>query len=114
MKRFRILFVAIMAVCLIGCKGRPKNMDERTYNLGVKALEIMDAYNNMEISEEEAHDQLYEIHDRLKSFEYSKEELYTSIQNEAVYVDVFSYIIDMSADKDLFKSADKLRKTLNK
>ena len=38
-----------MALALTACNGKPKYMDDTTYNLGIKALETMDAYNNMEV-----------------------------------------------------------------
>lgn len=105
---------AIMAVCLMGCGGRPAHMDETTYKLGCKALETMDAYNNMEISKEEAYKTLDEIDSKLNDRTFSEEEDSEEIRNGLVEAYVLGYKISMTSGSGLYEEADKLREALNK
>lgn len=115
MHRFKTVFlVAIMAACLVACSGKPKDMDDNTYNLGVKALEIMDAYNNADMEEDEAYEQLQAIYDRVHGREYSDDEFSQELQNGLVETAILSYQITMSANGDIVEKADNLREILNK
>ena len=110
----RVLFVMILAACLMACSNTPKYMDDTTYKLGCKALEIMDAYNMAEITEDDAREQLDEIYNRLNGREFDDDHFSEEIRNGSVVVNIMGYKADMSAGNDLFESADKLRETLGK
>jgi hypothetical protein len=115
MKHLRkIMMLMLTVVFIAGCSGKPKDMDQNTYDLGCKALEIMDSCNQMKISKDDAYDQLSEIYDRLESREFDEDQKKQEYQNSNVHDYILVYQIDMSAGNDLFKSADKLRKVLNK
>ena len=114
MKHVRIALAALMVVFLIGCGGKPSDMDSNTYDLGVKALEIMDSCNKMDISSEEADDKLEEIYDRLKSREFTESQSSEEIQNGLVTTYILSYRVGITSGDDLIQTADKLRKVLNK
>ena len=109
-----IVALTVLAACLIGCGGKPSKMDDNTYNLGCKALEIMEDYNKMEISNDEAYDQLDEIYNRLSDIEYDEDHFSEELQNGLVKAYVLSYKVDMTSEKGLFEDTDNLRKTLNK
>ena len=114
MKHLRKFAILMAMALIVGCGGKPSRMDQRTYDLGCKALEIMDQYNKMEIDEDSAYDQLDEIYKRLKSREFNENESDQEFQNTLIVSDIFCYKVDMTAGKDLFKDADQLRKKLNK
>jgi hypothetical protein len=105
--------MALMA-CLIGCGGKPSGMDDNTYKLGCKALEIMDDYNSMEISKDDAYDQLGDIYDRLDSREYDEDQQSESIQNDSIRSSVLGFQIGMNGNSDLVEEANNLRNKLNK
>lgn len=115
MKQFRIfLIVAIMALALTACNGKPKYVDDTTYKLGIKALETMDAYNNMEVDKDEAYKTLDEIYNRLDDITFSEKESSEEIKNGLVKAYVLNYQVAMTSGNGLFEAADKLRETLNK
>lgn len=115
MNRIKTTFlIAILSGCLSACSGKPQGMDDNTYQLGVKALEVMDAYNSAEITEDEAKEKLEGIYDRLHGRNFAEDESTQDIQNSAVAVCVLDYQITMSSKGDLVESADNLRKKLNK
>lgn len=115
MHRFKKVFlVAIMAACLVACSGKPKGMDDNTYELGVKALQIMDDYNGAELTEDEAYEKLQAIYDRVHGREYSDDEFSQELQNGLVETAILSYQITMSSNGDLVEKADNLREILNK
>ena len=110
----RIAMIMILAAFLVGCGGKPKRMDQNTYDLGCKALEIMDSYNKMEIDKDSAYDQLGEIYDRLKTREFGENEDDQEFQNGLVTADILCYQVAITSGSDLIKKSDNLRKTLNK
>lgn len=69
MKRtvFMILVIGCIIACLPGCGGdkKPENMSDTAYRAGQKAVEITEQYLNMDITAEEAHDQLEDVYNRL-------------------------------------------------
>lgn len=105
---FLILFL------LSACSSRPKYMDETTYKLGSKALEIMDNYNNAEITEDEAKEQLDGIYDRLKARKFSDDEESQELQNELVLSTILHYEITLATKEHIYEVADSLREYLNK
>ena len=111
---YKMVTIVMLMAFLIGCGGKPGSMDQNTYDLGCKALQIMDDYNRMEIDKDSAYYQLGEIYDRLKSREFSENETSQEIQNSLIYADILGYQVDMTAGEDLVKAADNLRKHLNK
>lgn len=110
----RVLFVMILAACLMACSNRPKYMDDTTYKLGCKALEVMDAYNMAEISKDDAREQLDEIFNRLNEREFDDDHFSQDIQNGTVVASIMLYEADMAAGNDLIGDADKLREKLGK
>lgn len=108
------LLSAMMIVCLVGCGGKPSNMDETTYKLGCKALETMEACNNMEISEDEARDILDGIYTRLKDMEYSENESSEELKNMIVRDSALAYQIHLTSGSGMQEDTQKLKKALNK
>ena len=114
MDKIKIAFlIAVIAVLLTAC-GKPSGMDDTTYKLGVKALEVMDAYNCADLTADEANEKLQGIYDRLSSRQFGDDELTQDIQNGSVVVSILSYQITMSSGGDLTEEANALRKKLNK
>ena len=114
MKHLRNVAIIILMACLVGCAGKPTNMDQNTYDLGCKALQIMESYNKMEIDEDSAYNQLGNIYDMLKAREYEDSESDQELQNGLVTTYILCYQVDMTAGNDLVKAADNLREVLNK
>lgn len=114
MKHLRNVAIIILMACLVGCGGKPTNMDQNTYDLGCKALQIMESYNKMEIDEDSAYNQLGNIYDMLKAREYEDSESDQEFQNGLVTTYILCYQVDMTAGNDLVKAADNLREVLNK
>lgn len=115
MKHLRnVVIVMVLMACLVGCGGKPSRMDQNSYDLGCKALQIMDDYNKMEIDKDSAYDQLDDIYDRLKAREFGESEEDQEFQNGLVTTYILCYQIDMTSGNDLVKAANKLRKVLNK
>lgn len=108
-----IILLSVIAALLVAC-GKPSGMDDTTYKLGVKALEVMDAYNCADITADEANEKLQGIYERLNARNFSDDELTQEIQNQSIIASVLGYQITMSSGGDLVADADSLRKKLNK
>lgn len=68
MKKGLLIFVTafITAVMMTSCGSSiPKGMSEKTYDCGVRALEIMEKYNSEELTKDEADTQLNELQNEL-------------------------------------------------
>lgn len=121
MRKKLISFTLCVAMtCLFGCGGSkiPDGMSEDTYNIGVKALEIMDKYNNADITSDEADERLDALHDKIKSLEF-EDGSDESTQNTLVSTSIsyFQYLIGplgdgFNVDGDPYTSADDLRELL--
>lgn len=109
-----IIAIFLILFLLSACSSRPKNMDETTYKLGTKALEIMDNYNNAEITEDEAKEQLDGIYDRLKARKFTDDEESQELQNELVLSTILHYKITLATKEHIYEVADSLREYLNK
>lgn len=114
----KVIFIVVMMTFLAAGCGKKESadlMDDHTYTLGCKVLEVMDSYNNMEIEKEEAKDKLDDIYNRLKNIEYSDDELTKSVENDMIKAKILLYEAHMQSGKeDLFKDADELRDELGK
>ena len=68
----KILLVLITVLMLAGCSSKPDDVRDEVYNAGVKALEIIDGYIDFEITKEDAHDEIDDIHDRVEALYVEK------------------------------------------
>ena len=63
----------LSAIVLVGCGrgggGRPANMDERTYNIGMEALGVVDDFLDGRMSAANAGDKIEELRNRLNETE---------------------------------------------
>lgn len=74
-KIFCLLPILITAMVISACGSKiPSGMTQQTYDNGCRALEIMEKYNDVEISAEEAET-------RLKSIQSSLESEYTTLMD---------------------------------
>ena len=137
MKRlYLVLLITSLCFALYGCgasKGAnkkasniPAGMNEKSYELGVKALKLMDKYNDAEIGKEEVDERLDNIYDALEELDdelrekESKEKkaddygLGESFYNGTIQTDLlqFNQALFNISDESTFKVADELRKDL--
>lgn len=116
----------LMASLLVACGSKiPDGMAEETYNTGMKALEIMDKYNDGDISSEEAGERLDSLYTKLDNLDNLKSEadneygLSEDDQNRivATHISNFQFIIGLVgerfSDSDSYTAADELRDMLN-
>ncbi len=79
-----ISIISVLSLSLIliltGCK--PDGMPDYTYKIGTKALEVTDKYLDLEISADEAEEEINELSDRLH--EYYK----TADDEQTLYVSI--------------------------
>ena len=79
-----IALTLILCVSFIGCG--TKGIDKTVYESGVKAIEVFDAYWDMEISEDEADEKLEVLRNRVKAIDDESET--TSL--------VYTYILSLN------------------
>ena len=73
-KRGFLCIVALFTVLLlVGCNSKPSDMSDTAYRAGNKAVEIAESYLNMDISQDDAYDQLGEVYDRMDAVDDSTE-----------------------------------------
>lgn len=106
-------------------KSIPEGMSEEVYDYGVKALDIMDKYNDMEISVDDADSRLKAIYDKIDNMDlndkpksgevWSEDEQANMIKSSIVSYNHTLYCIKYEKDNnssDIYETADKLRETL--
>lgn len=118
MKKGLLVFITILitAAMLVACgSSKPKNMTQKTYDNGCRALEIMDKYNNMEISAEDAEDRLRNIQSSLITERETLTVLLEHTNNLLVESDIFLFITAMHGTTgSTYDNADELREKLGK
>jgi len=69
MKNF---LVALLVLCLgftvVGCGGKPSNMDQKTYDLGKEAVQVANDYLNNKTSQNDAYKKLDSLYKQLDSY----------------------------------------------
>lgn len=66
MKRLSIgLFSICLALSLVACGGKPADMDQRIYDYGVQAVQVVESYQNGGLSDWESYERLKDIHDSI-------------------------------------------------
>ena len=96
-------------------KSIPECMSEEVYDYGVRALNVMDKYNDMEISADEASDRLDGLRSKLDALANDES---TSVSASALSITsditTFEFALDFgsSSTSDTYKAADDLRKKL--
>lgn len=109
MKKRGILCIAALftVLLLVGCDSKPSDMSGTAYRAGNKAVGIAESYLNMDISQEEAYDQLDEVYDRLgDSEDESISDLSVRIEINSLKIDLLSISesardVDEKVEKDL-------------
>ncbi|WP_304508915.1 hypothetical protein [Anaerotignum sp.] len=59
----KILIALCLALCLTGC-GKPANVSEDVYNLGLKAVDVTEQFLAADLTVDEAYEKLDDIEDR--------------------------------------------------
>lgn len=118
-KIFRIAkFVALilaLAVILTACgDGKPKEMRDDTYDLGCRALTIIEKYNSADISKVECMSRLKEIENSLGKLKFSEEEERAKEKNLIVEVAVSSYYYEIVSCGDTYEKEKHLKECLGK
>ena len=93
--------------------GKPKDMDQQTYELGKRAVEITQSWLNAEVSASEAGQKLDEIYDRLDGLDF--ETYGRKHHNEMVRLEVHTLMstIAMSDSGDAYDKLKDLKEELN-
>ncbi|EGG83564.1 hypothetical protein HMPREF9477_00939 [Lachnospiraceae bacterium 2_1_46FAA] len=110
-KLLTLLMALTLSASIIACGGKklPDGMSQDTYDTGIKALEIMDKYNDADIDADEADKRLEALSDKLDSLELSDDE---SAENSFVQSNILSFQSKLFLGGDTYTTADDLRKLL--
>lgn len=90
----------------------PEGMSEEVYDYGVKALNVMDKYNDMEISKDDAYSRLDAIYDKLDSLDNGDTFVYAGNVQTDILTFKAALTIGKNSSKDTYEAADELRETL--
>lgn len=58
-------FSICLALSLVACGGKPADMDQRIYDYGVQAVQVVESYQNGGLSDWEAYERLNDIYDNM-------------------------------------------------
>ena len=95
------VLAATACMSLIACGGgKPKNMDDDTYNIGKQALAIEERYQSGGLDEQEALDQLHDLQDDLNSSWYKLDDNTQRVSNNGLSIAINSFCIDINALRD--------------
>lgn len=121
MKQIKLIaMVMALMLFLTACGGGSKIPDgftEETYDLGCKALDLMDKYNSAEISKDDCYGRLDSIRDALDKIHDQKIE--GDRYSNSIAIDISSFILELVkpgeyTTSDTFTPANSLRKLLKK
>ncbi len=127
-KLIALLLSASMLVCMSACgkeESLPEGMSQELYDTSVKALEIMDKYNNADINADEADDRLQAIYDKIENMDLNTEpkkgEIWPEYERALIIqskINLYrSVLFSIKYDKkntsdDIYTIADELRENL--
>ncbi len=127
-KLIALLISASMLVCMSACgkeESLPEGMSQELYDTSVKALEIMDKYNNADINADEADDRLQAIYDKIENMDLNTEpkkgEIWPEHERALIIqskINLYrSVLFSIKYDKkntsdDIYTIADELRENL--
>ena len=127
-KLIALLISASMLVCMSACgkeESLPEGMSQELYDTSVKALEIMDKYNNADINADEADDRLQAIYDKIENMDLNTEpkkgEIWPEYERALIIqskINLYrSVLFSIKYDKkntsdDIYTIADELRENL--
>lgn len=111
MKKIVLSLVIVLAFILAGCGGGiPDGMDQQTYELGKKAVKVMEEYRDNKMDPEEANQRLDEISDELKALKFKDDD--AEIANGSVQADVLAATVQTMEEKSVIDELGSLKKTL--
>ena len=111
-----IIIAFTFAFVLVSCgSSKPNSMTQKTYDNGCHALEIMEKYNDMEISADEAETRLQGIYDSLDAEYYTLSDTLESSENLIIKLDVSFFITALHGTAgSTYEQEDELREHLGK
>lgn len=119
MKQIKVIAIIMaFALLLAACGGGSKIPDgftEETYDLGCKALDLMEKYNNSEIAADECYISLKVIYDDANEIFYDHEQP-EDIRNNALAIAANCFDFNnrlLTGDTDTNEPVKYLKKTLN-
>ena len=113
MKKVFIAVILAAALLLVACGGPPKGMNKETYDLGCRALEIIQKYNSADISEADAKDRLKSIANSLDNLTLT--DSMEDLKNGTLKVTLNTLVLSMTAgNADMINAENDLKKTLGK
>lgn len=98
---------------LTACSGKPEGMDEETYDLGKKALDIMEDYCDAEISADETYERLDIVYERLQTLELEEASM-ESAKNLAISLDITKLKVAVATAEDINECIADLEEDLKK
>lgn len=116
-KMVAVLLALYLSFSISSCGNKlPDGMSQETYDIGVKALEIMDKYNSADIDAEETDRRLDALCSKLEGLELSDTVegygLSEDSYNSNVQIDISFFQYELFSDGDTYSAADNLRETL--
>lgn len=118
MKKGLLTFVTILsaAIILVACgSSKPKTMSQETYDNGCRALEVMEKYNDMEVSAEDAEERLDSIDSSMEKETFAEGELIAETDNLLIRMDIHSFIYALHGmTGSTYDAEDELRERLGK
>ena len=112
-----VLLALYLSFSISSCGNKlPDGMSQETYDIGVKALEIMDKYNSSDIDAEETDRRLDALCSKLEGLELSDTAegygLSEDSYNNNVQISISSFQYKLFNEEDTYSAADNLRETL--
>ncbi len=111
-----IVTALTLAIVMVACgSSKPKTMSQDTYENGCRALEVMEKYNDMEISADEAEERLESIDSSLEKETFTTDELLAETDNLLISLEIHSFIYALHGTTgSTYDSEDELREKLGK
>lgn len=110
--RKRIIISLLCGMLLMsGCSGKPKDMSDEVYEIGTQALEIIEKYNDIEITTDEAQLRIDKLYDQIEEIEEENpDDKYAS----TISSDILLIKLGISSDSELSQYEQFLKNDLGK
>ena len=113
MKKVFIAVILAAVLFLVACGGPPRGMNKETYDLGCRALEIIQKYNSADISADDLNDRLKSISNSLDGVVLS--DTIEQSKNNVLKITLDTLVLTMKAGTaDTIKAEQDLKETLGK
>lgn len=108
-----LLVVTMCCGLMLGCAGKPKEVSQEVYDLGVETCDVLDDFIQGKMSQDTASDKLDELAEKAEKIEENiKKSRETTVYEDGILIDIKFAFMDVDdiyvEEGETYKAEDKL------